>query len=109
MVFFVCVRSVRKMCVVGVFGGCVFVCVCVRCVWVWVLLGFLFSGMGVGLLLACFVSVLWFFVCRCCVFLVSWAAFCGGLCVSVLCFVSFFVLSGLVVRYECVFVEAGFV
>jgi len=44
---------------------CVFVCVCVCvCVCVVAVVWFRFVGMGVGVLLSCFVSVLWFIALR---------------------------------------------
>jgi len=53
--FRVCPKCVCDACLVGVFGGCVFVCVCVRCAWVRVLLfGFLFAGLGVGAVVGVF-------------------------------------------------------
>jgi len=72
------------VCLVGVFGGYVFVCVCVRYVWLWVLLfGFLLrggSGGVAGVFCECvvvlclefecvFVFVLTFELTRCCSFL----------------------------------------
>jgi len=63
----VCVMCVWCVCL-EVVCLCVFVCVYVSYVWV-LLFGFLFAGKGLGLLLACFVSVLWFFVWSLSVFL----------------------------------------
>jgi len=56
-------------------GICVCDIVCVRdvCMSVWPLFfWFRSAGMGVEVLLACFVSVLWFFVCRCFVLACLW-------------------------------------
>jgi len=74
---------------------------CVRdvCMSVWLLLfGFRSGGMGVDVLLACFLCVFWFL----CLEVVSFGFFCGCWACFCLLICELYVLWGLIVRCVCV-------